>query len=99
MIEKKVICFMRPTCPYCRYTIPLFTQVEKAFEGQGIDFQTVDISSDAQYYKNKYNFRTVPSVIYFKDGKELFRHGSNNMWLSFNEMMSYVHEYLEELPD
>lgn len=75
--DNVIIQFMRPSCPYSAYLNPLFKQIQKSADQKGIHSLLVDITGK-DFYKKEYGFSTVPTVIYFRKGKEVFRHGSND---------------------
>ncbi len=72
-----VVQFYRPGCPYCVYLQPLFKALMQETDNS-IHFMEVNIAKNASYYKSTYSFQTVPTVIYFNNGKEIIRHGSEN---------------------
>lgn len=57
--------------------LPVMSQIQREY-GNKINIIFIEISRNQTFYKTEYGFRTVPTIIYFKDGKEMARHGSNN---------------------
>lgn len=92
--ENAVVLFYRPGCPYCRYVMPLFDAVQKKYEGAAgaPAFLKVDITSDSAALKAAFNFTTVPTFVYVKDGDEKLRHGSNNMKLKQSEIDANIQQ-------
>lgn len=91
-IESKqyvIVQFMKPSCPYSVYLNPLFNSMKKKTEKLPITWLLVDITGKEQY-KNQYRFSTVPTVIYFKNGKEVYRHGSNDKRFTMNDFASSI---------
>lgn len=72
-----IVQFMRPSCPYSVYLNQLFKQIQNSAQKHGIHCLLIDITGKEQY-KKEYRFSTVPTVIYFKKGKEVYRHSSND---------------------
>ena len=87
--ENKIMVLITPTCPYCQYILPLIEQAKKKYEAQ-VTFEIIDISKGAQQYKSKFKFRTVPMVIYYKDGQEELRHESNDKTITFGEIAENI---------
>ena len=90
-----LILFYRPGCPYCHYVLPLFTAVQADFGtiSLNVAFLKVDISTDA-HLKEAFGFHTVPTFIYYKNGIEQFRHGSNNKTLTIAQIEANIERYI-----
>lgn len=89
-----IVLFYRPGCPYCSYVLPLFDTVEQKLQNSMIAFLKVDIGSFATEFKAVFQFSTVPTFIYFKNGQERFRHGSNNMKLQIADIEANIEKYI-----
>jgi thiol-disulfide isomerase/thioredoxin len=87
--KNEVILFMRPSCPYSTYLIPLFNKLTQECASLPIVFKTIDITG-AEQYKKQYGFRTVPTVIYFKNGKAQFSHGSDTKKMTTAKMRAHI---------
>lgn len=82
-----VVLFQKPSCPYCVYLKPHFEKLKKANSDKGISFVVKEVTPDA---KNAFGFTTVPTVIYYNNGKEMRRHGSENKTMTTATMQQYV---------
>jgi len=83
--ERTVVYFYQPGCTYCDYLEPHFHKLQEAY-GDVATFTSVDISDNGDLVKDKYDFQTVPMVIYFLHGKPVARHGSRDMTITFEDM-------------
>ncbi len=90
--ERVVVMFTLTYCPYCRYLQPLFDQLEKKISGS-VHFKTIVIDNKKDFYKNAFNFKTAPMVIYYKNGKEQKRHGSDNKAMTLGKMRGYIKSF------
>lgn len=89
--EKRLaVIFYRPSCPYCQYLLPLFDAMQINYPM--ITFKAVNIDNHGDEFKEAFGFSSVPTVIYFKDGTEINRHGSNNMSITQEEMEAILDE-------
>lgn len=87
--DKAVVLFYKPSCPFCVYLDAKF----KALASQNINnaqFIMIDIQQKDQIYKASYGFSTVPTVAYFKDGKQITSHGSVNKTITVQTMQQKV---------
>lgn len=78
--EDVIVMFTKEACPYCQYMKPIMEEVEKKFGkkfGHAIRFIYADIDV-YPHYPNDYGFSTVPHIAYFKKGKQVDSHGSND---------------------
>lgn len=67
-----VIKFSAPWCGPCNQMAPLFHAVSQEYQHKDVKF--LDVNTDAVQGVNKqYNVRSLPTTVFFKDGKELFR--------------------------
>lgn len=75
--DKAVVLFYKPSCPYCVYMESPFKSLATKNQDKA-QFIMVDIQQKDQPYKSAYGFNTVPTVVYFKNGKIVKSHGSDN---------------------
>lgn len=61
----EAIKFSATWCGPCRV-------VSNALEG--VDLKQVDIDTDTEGLTKEYNIRSVPTIVFVKDGKEIARH-------------------------
>lgn len=85
-----VIEFMRDGCSYCQYLTPLFNQVAAHFAHKPISFKIININTLDKSIKEHFQLKTYPTVIYFKDGKEQARHGSNDKKMTVQQMIQNI---------
>ena len=81
-----IVLFMRPECPYCKFIDPIFNAIATRY-GSSIRCVKINVNENPSA-KDTYNFSSVPTVIYNKDGQEKLRHGSNNK--------TVTQEYMEQ---
>lgn len=86
----KVIKFSASWCVPCRYLKPVFEEI-KTIEKYS-KFQFVDYDIDEEYeMTKKYNVRSVPTVIIFKDDLEIERiNGYDRKEVYINKLDKYV---------
>ena len=77
-----VVCFAKNQNPLSKFIKPLFDQVAMHYKLYGINFIYADITKDFAYFENKFHLFTVPTVIYFKNGYEVYRHEITNQTMS-----------------
>ena len=82
---RTVVYFYRPGCPYCDYLEPHFQKLQDTYS-DSVMFTSVDISDNGDLLKEKYDFQTVPTVIYFLHGKPVARHGSKDQSMTADGM-------------
>ena len=69
--KKTVITMFHATyCPFCTRFMPIF---EKSSKNPNKIFATADITDDNNPLWETYNINHVPSIVAFKDGKEIGR--------------------------
>lgn len=83
-----IVYLKKSTCKFCTYISPLIQQLQSTHPE--ITFIEIDCSTSADIYKNHFNFRTFPTVIYYKNGQEILRHGSNNGTITLQQMRAYT---------
>ncbi len=69
-----VVKFYRPGCKYCTYIDPILKSVAESTSD--VTFISVNLDAQTRDYKKQYGFEYVPTVLYFKNGKEIMRHDS-----------------------
>ena len=84
-----IVKFYRPSCPYCKYVRPIYEAVTDKYSGS-VTFLAVDISDDSDVFKDAFSFSTVPTFIYFKDGRAMQSHGSKNRALTQNDVETII---------
>lgn len=71
---KAVVKFSAPWCGPCRTFAPIFERVSNNV--QDVKFGSLD-TDKVSSIANQYNVRSIPTTIFFKNGKEVLRiHGS-----------------------
>ena len=66
-----LVDFYSDFCPPCRMLAPIFAELEKEFKGK-IKFARVNVDKNREL-AIKHNIMGVPTLILFKDGKEVGR--------------------------
>ena len=65
-----IVDFYTETCGICKYISPIMDEMAK----ERTDFKIVKIDANKNFaLAKRYNFRLVPTLIVFRDGKELKR--------------------------
>ena len=65
-----IVDFYTETCGICKYISPIIDEMAK----ERTDFKIVKIDANKNFaLANRYNFRLVPTLIVFRDGKEVKR--------------------------
>lgn len=85
-----VVCFAKKQTPLSKFIKPLFEQVAAYYKLHGINFIYRDIDEAPDFYKQKFNLTTMPTIIYFKDGYEIYRHDSKNGTISVDTIKAHV---------
>lgn len=68
-----IVDFYADWCGPCKKLKPMFDQLAQSYKGQ-VKFAKLNIDH-ARPLANKYAIQSIPTVILFKDGKEIKRHG------------------------
>lgn len=89
--KNEVILFYKPGCPFCPYVDSLFNQLKKQNNGKA-KFKKININGNSAY-KTKYDFSTVPTVVYIKDGQTIAKHGSNNKKIKLTDMQRHMQSF------
>lgn len=84
-----IIMFYKDSCPYSRYMLPIMAEIKKRYDGR-LAVINVNIGHNPAWYKNTYHFKTTPTIIYFNQGKEIMRHGSNSKTMTTAQMIKNV---------
>jgi len=84
-----IILFSADYCPYCHFMIPIINEVKELYKSS-ITFEIVDIAQGKSDYPSAFTFKTIPTVIYYKDGVEQKRHGSENKSISSNDIKKNI---------
>lgn len=66
-----IVDFYATWCPPCKQLTPVFEKVSNQYK-EKIKFIKVDIDQ-GKSIANQKNVQSVPTLIFFKDGKEIFR--------------------------
>lgn len=64
-----LVDFWAVWCGPCRMIAPLIEQLSKDYEGR-VQFGKLDVDSNQQTAV-KYSIRSIPSILFFKDGKHV----------------------------
>ena len=73
-VEKKgfnIVTFKDDWCPWCKNFLPVFRKYEKSHP-KDMRFYIVDRSANKEFTESQ-SVTTVPTIILFKDGKEVAR--------------------------
>jgi thioredoxin 1 len=68
---KSVIDFWADWCSPCKMMAPVFDEVAKKFKGK-IGFGKVNIDDNSKLAE-KFGVMSIPTLVFFKDGKEVSR--------------------------
>lgn len=69
--EKLLIDFWAPWCLTCRMNMPIFEEVSNQF--YDVEFFKGNIV-EFEKFRKEFNLVTLPTFIYFENGKEIERH-------------------------
>lgn len=87
--ELVVVVFSKPSCPFCTFIKPHIRSAVQS-SPKNITLVEYNILSNPDYYKKTYKFSTVPTVIYYKNGKEVYRHDSMNRGATSAKISSII---------
>ena len=89
MISKKSVCvcdFSASWCGPCRMMMPILEDISEKYKRKCFFYQ-VDIDS-AEELAEKYNVEVVPTIIVFKNGKEVARTSGYQEMETFEEFLN-----------
>lgn len=84
-----IVKFYRPSCRFCVYMDPILDAMKNKFV-HDVTFVSVNLNAQTMDYKKAYDFEYVPTVVYFKDGKEVLRHGSEGGAITSQEIENNI---------
>lgn len=70
----KVVDFYATWCGPCGKFLPIFESVANE-DHEGVDFFTLEVDGENQNMTKLYNVISIPTVLFFRDGEEIFRTG------------------------
>ncbi len=88
--DKVVVLFMKKNCPYSLYLRDVMDKVFPHYRSNNINYVVVEISDDPDFYERTYNFGSVPTAFYYKNGQLQARHDSGNKRMTAGEIQGYV---------
>lgn len=89
--ENLIVMFTKENCGYCRYMKPIMEEIKNR-HGDKVEILFVDIDNYPQY-PNQYGFTTVPQIYYFKNGKQLDAHGSEDKTVTIEQIEEKIKDY------
>jgi len=89
--KRAVAYFYLPDCSYCQYLEPLVQELQKQYRDD-ITFSAIDITDNASLLQDKYDFQSVPQVMYFVHGQSVARHDSRNKTITYTDMEYIVRD-------
>ena len=87
-----VVFFSRSSCGYCRYSSPIFYAAQRMFNAKAT-FLTIDTSQHEIQLKKDFGFSSVPTFMYFVNGKKVHSHGSENKTLAVAHVTQHLQRY------
>lgn len=88
---KLVIMFTGNNCPYCDYMKPVMQQAQARFP-KDVTFLTINTSQYTQY-PSQYGFSFIPHIMYFKNGKTMETHGSDEKRMTASQVLQKVQKH------
>ena len=73
---------------------PIIEQAERKY-GNDIKFLYIDIEQNPEA-PAQYGFKTVPHIVYFKDGEQLDSHGSDNKTMTLGQVEQRIRNLFNE---
>lgn len=92
--SKLIVIFSKSACGYCQYMKPIMEQAEMKY-GKDIKFVHVDVDTNSAA-AGQYGFRTVPFIVYFKDGNRLDAHGSDDKKMTIERVQEKIENYFRD---
>lgn len=86
-----IVYFYTSSCPYCNYMQPIINRLKTKL-GNNIKYMAVNIESNKSTFKKAFGFSTVPTIIYFKDGRQKESHGSQSRNMTTQKMAQIVNK-------
>jgi thioredoxin 1 len=74
--DEKILLFVADWCGYCRRFLSVLSSSKQL---QSSKMKIVDVDSEDGSLWDQYGINLVPTLIVFKDGKEIFRRGARPM--------------------
>lgn len=68
----KIIDFYADWCGPCQRMGPIFEQLKQDFKDEDVEFEKVNVDFD-QSKAGKYAVRSIPTIVFEKDGSEVDR--------------------------
>lgn len=69
----KILKFESDSCPQCKALSPILEKVKKNFKTE-VEIEVVNIEEDeSQELMRRYNIRSLPTMIFLKEGQEYNR--------------------------
>lgn len=82
-----IVDFWAPWCGYCKRLTPIIEEIEKEYSGI-VDFCRANIDIE-ESLTSEYNIQSIPTLVLFKDGKEL---GSISSIQSKTQIIKWLEE-------
>ena len=80
-----IVDFWAPWCGPCKMFGPIFEQVSNKYED--IKFCKLNVDEDNEAISREFGVMSIPTVIFFKDGKEIDR---NIGFMSENNLIDFL---------
>lgn len=84
-----LVDFYAPWCGPCKKLSPIIQQIKQDFTGKAA-VEKVDIEANS-VVKNNYNIQSIPGLVLFKDGKEIWRHTG---MITFEDLKKQINQHL-----
>ena len=80
-----VVDFFAPWCGPCKMLAPVIDQLAESYDGK-VKICKVDIDEN-QRVTNNFRVQSVPTIVFFKDGKEI---GRSSGYRDFDDMSELI---------
>lgn len=80
--------FTAEWCGPCKMMAPTIEKLANAYnvEGSGVEIVSIDVEDETnKELKDKYGIRTIPTLVFDKDGEEVDRTIGNRQYAELNE--------------